>query len=174
MFIIQLLSKFIKVLHSAASPNQIAWGFALGTVLGFTPFMTLQSIGVFVLLIILNVNIASAMFALALFSLVAWLMDPLFHAIGFFVLTDIPTLHATWTSLYNAPIAPFTRFNNTIVMGSLLFSLVLLLPNYLWFKWFVGRYRDTWNEKIKQWKITKILSGNKVIQFYFKLRNLGE
>ena len=37
MFALKLLSKFIKVLRSAASPNQIAWGFALGAILGLTP-----------------------------------------------------------------------------------------------------------------------------------------
>jgi len=174
MFALKLLSKFIKVLHSAASPNQIAWGFALGTILGFTPLRSLHNVIDIILLIILNVNITSAMFSFALFSFFAWLLDPLFHTIGFYVLVDIPALKPLWTSLYNAPIAPFTGFNNTIVMGSFLFSLVLLVPNYLWFKWFVFRYRDSWNEKIKKWKITKILLGNKLVQFYFKIKNFGE
>lgn len=174
MFALKLLSKFIKVLHSAASPSQIAWGFALGTILGFTPLWSLHNSIILILLIILNVNIASAMLAFLLFSFFAWLLDPVFLTIGFFVLVDITSLKSLWTCLYNAPIAPFTRFNNTIVMGSLLFSLVLLVPNYLWFKWFVFRYRDSWNEKIKKWKITKILLGNKIVQFYFKVKNLGE
>lgn len=173
MFFIKLLSKFIKVLNSNASPNQVAWGFALGTILGFTPFMSLHNLIVIILLIILNVNIASAMLSFAIFSFFAWLLDPLFHAIGFYVLVDIPFVQSLWTALYNAPIAPFTRFNNTVVMGSLLVSLALLIPNYLWFKWFVKRYRDSWNEKIKQWKITKILLGNKLVQFYLKIKDFG-
>lgn len=173
MFFIKLLSKFIKVLNSNASPNQVAWGFALGAILGFTPFMSLHNLIVIILLIILNVNIASAMLSFAIFSFFAWLLDPLFHAIGFYVLVEIPFFQSLWTALYNAPIAPFTRFNNTVVMGSLLVSLVLLIPNYLWFKWFVKRYRDSWNEKIKQWKITKILLGNKIVQFYLKIKDFG-
>ena len=174
MFFLKLLGKFIKVLNSAASPNQVAWGFALGTILGFTPLLSLHNLIVVILLIILNVNIASFMFSFMLFSFFAWLLDPLFHSLGFFMLVEVPFLKSFWTSLYNAPIAPFTRFNNTIVMGSLLFSLVLLLPNYFWFKWFVNRYRESWNEKIKQWKITKALMGNKIVQFYFKLKSIGE
>ena len=174
MFALKLLSKFIKVLRSAASPNQIAWGFALGTILGFTPLWSLHNLVVLVLLIVLNVNITSAMLTFALFSFFAWLLDPLFHTIGYFVLVEITALTPMWTSLYNAPIAPFTRFNNTIVIGSLLFSLVLLVPNYLLFKWFVVRYRDSWNEKINKWKITKVLQGSKLVKFYLKIRNLGE
>ncbi|MBN1349800.1 TIGR03546 family protein [candidate division KSB1 bacterium] len=174
MFILQLVSKFIKILNSDASPNQVAWGFALGTILGFTPLMAFHNLIVVVLLIILRVNIASAMLSFALVKLFAWALDPLFHRVGFFVLTDIAALQSFWTSLYNAPIAPFTRFNNTIVMGSLLISLVLLVPNYIWFKWFIRRYRESWNEKVKKWKITKVLLGNKLVQFYFKLKNFGE
>ncbi|RKY75880.1 DUF2062 domain-containing protein [candidate division KSB1 bacterium] len=174
MFALKLLSKFIKVLRSAASPNQIAWGFALGAILGLTPLWRLHNLVVLVLLIVLNINVTSAMLAFALFSFFAWLLDPLFHSIGYFVLVKLTFLTPLWTSLYNAPIAPFTRFNNTITMGSLLLSLVLLVPNYLLFKRFVIRYRDSWNEKIQKWKITKILQGSKLVKFYLKIRNLGD
>ncbi|HDI52057.1 DUF2062 domain-containing protein [candidate division KSB1 bacterium] len=174
MFALKLLSKFIKVLRSAASPNQIAWGFALGAILGLTPLWRLHNLVVLVLLIVLNINVTSAMLAFALFSFFAWLLDPLFHSIGYFVLVKLTFLTPLWTSLYNAPIAPFTRFNNTITMGSLLLSLVLLVPNYLLFKRFVIRYRDSWNKKIQKWKITKILQGSKLVKFYLKIRNLGD
>ena len=174
MFILKLIGKFIKVLNSAASPNQIAWGFALGTIIGFTPFRSLHNLVIVILLIILNVNFTSAIFSFLLFSLFAYLLDPLFHNIGYYILAETSFLQPTWTNLYNASIAPFTRFNNTIVMGSFVFSLVLLVPNYLFFKWFVTRYRESWNEKIKKWKITKLLLGNKVVQLYLKIKNLGE
>lgn len=173
MFILEILGKFIKILSSDVSPNQLAWGFALGTILGFTPFWTLHNLVVIILLIILRVNISAALFSFALFSFFAWLLDPFFHTIGYAVLVDIPALQSMWTSLYNAPIAPFTRFNNTVVMGSFLFSIVLLLPNYFLFKWFVHRYRDSWREKIKKWKITKALLGSKIVQLYFKIKDFG-
>lgn len=174
MILLKLLGKFIKVLRSAASPNQIAWGFALGTILGFTPLLSLHNLVVVILLIILRVNITSAIFSFTLFSFFAWLLDPVFHNIGYTVLVKIKSLFPTWTTLYNVPIAPFTRFNNTIVMGSFIFSLVLLLPNYFLFKWFVVQYRESWNEKIQKWKITKALSGSKIVKLYFKIRNMGE
>lgn len=174
MFFLKLLSKFIKVLRSAASPNQIAWGFALGAVLGLTPFLSMHNLVIVVILIIFNVNISAALLAFALFSFFAWLLDPLFHSVGFAVLVQVSFLKPLWISLYNSPIAPFTRFNNTIVIGSLLCSLALLCPNYLFLKWFVVNYRSSWNKTVQKWKITQILKGNKIVKFYFKIRKLGE
>jgi uncharacterized protein (TIGR03546 family) len=173
MIFIKLLSKFIKVLSSAASPNQLAWGFALGAIMGLTPFLCLHNLAVIVLLIILNVNVTAATFSLAVFSLIAYIFDPLFHGIGYHVLVNIPALKPTWTSLYNAPIAPFTRFNNTIVMGSVILALILLLPNYFLFKLFVKHYRETWNEKVKQWKVTKAITGSKIVQLYLQIKDIG-
>lgn len=174
MFAFNILGKLIKVLRSAASPNQIAWGYALGTIWGLTPLASLHNLLVLILVAILNVNIAAVMFSFALFSFFAWLLDPLFHSLGYLVLVQIPALQPLWTSLYNAAIAPLTRFNNTIVMGSLVLAVLMLLPNYFFFKWFVRRYRESWNEKIKKWKVTKILTGNKLYNLYLKVKDLGE
>ena len=173
MIILKLLSKFIKVLRSAASPNQIAWGFALGAIMGLTPLWSLHNLIILILIIILKINFTSAIFSLLLFSLFAYLLDPLFHNFGYQALAGISALEPTWTSMYNAPIAPFTKFNNTVVMGSFLFSLLFMLPNYFLFKVFVVRYRESWNDKIKKWKISKALMGNKVVQLYFKIRDFG-
>lgn len=174
MILLKLLGKFIKVLRSAASPRQIAWGFALGSVMGLTPLRSAHNLVVLLLIIILNVNISAVLLALIFYSLIAWLFDPLFHTIGYQVLVNIPALQPLWTALYNAPLAPFTRFNNTVVMGSLLFSLVLFIPNYLFFKWFVRRYRESWNEKIKKWKISRAMMSSKVVKLYLSIKNLGE
>ena len=173
MFFLKILSKFIKAIESAASPSQIAWGFALGAILGLTPLWSLHNMIVFVLLIVFNINISAAFMAFILFSFFAWMLDPLFHTVGFAVLVKFGFLEPVWTVLYNGSIAPFTRFNNTVVMGSLIFSLLLLIPNYLFFKWIVKRYRQSWVKAVQKWRITKILKGNKVIQFYLRIKRAG-
>jgi uncharacterized protein (TIGR03546 family) len=173
MIFLKLLSKFIGVLRSGAKPSEIAWGFALGTILGFTPFRGAHTLAVIVLLCILRVNVSAAMFSWLVYSLFAVLFDPLFHSLGFLLLTGIPALIPLWTKLYNAPVAPLTRFNNTVLMGSLVVSLVLLVPNFLFFKWFVERYRESWNAKIKKWKVVHALNTSGVVQWYFKIREMG-
>jgi len=172
MIFLKLISKFIKVLRSGASPNQIAWGFALGTIPGLTPLACLHNLFVLILIIIFKINLAAATMALALFSFIAWIFDPFFHNLGFIILVRISALQNPWTELYNAPVAPLSFFNNTVVMGSLVTAIVLLLPNYFFFKWFVRRYRDSWNAKIDKWKIVKVLKGSKLVKVYTKIRRL--
>jgi len=173
MIFLKLLSKFIGVLRSGAKPGEIAWGFALGAVLGLTPFRGAHTVIVILLICVLRVNVSAAVFSWLVFSLLAYLLDPVFHSLGFAVLTGIPALIPFWTSLYNAPIAPLTRFNNTVLMGSLVVSVLLLVPNFLFFKWFVVRYRESWNAKVKKLKLVQSLNASSLVQWYFKVRELG-
>jgi uncharacterized protein (TIGR03546 family) len=174
MIFLKIFGKLIKVLRSNASPGQIAWGFALGTFLGFTPLMSLHNLGIVFLIFILNVNISAALFGWLLCSLLAFFLDPLFHSIGFVILVQIGFLKPIWTTFYNAPIAPLTRFNNTIVMGSFAFSLIIFVPAYLLFRKLVVVYRSSWNEKLQKVKFFQIFKGSKLVKLYFKVRKLGE
>lgn len=173
MIFLKLLGKFIKVLQSNESPNQIAWGFALGSIAGLTPLTVLHNLLVLFLIIILKVNIAAAVLALLIYSLIAWVFDPVFHTLGFVLLIEFSALESFWTTLYNAPVAPLSKFNNTVVLGSLVVSLMLLPVNYWIFKSFVRRYRESWRDKIQKWKVTKMLMGSKIARFYFKIREMG-
>jgi uncharacterized protein (TIGR03546 family) len=173
MIILKLAGKLIKALKSEDSPNQMAWGFALGTFLGLMPVNTLFTLFILFMICIFRVNFASAMLAFALYSLFAYLIDPVFHQLGFFFLVKTGFLRSFWVMLYNLPVAPLTRFNNTIVIGSLLISLVLFIPHFLLFRGFVVHYRTSWNAKIAQWKIVKILKGSKLVQLYTKITAMG-
>jgi uncharacterized protein (TIGR03546 family) len=115
-----------------------------------------------------------ALFSFALFSAFAYVLDPLFHQIGFFVLADQTGLRIFWTFLYNTPIIPLTRFNNTVVMGSLLLSVVLIWPVFFSVKKGVIWYRENIDTKMQKWKIVKAVQGSKVYEFYQKIRKLGE
>ncbi len=128
MFGLEILAKIFKILRSDDSPNQIALGFALGMILGLTPFWTLHNMLVILILIVFNVNLGSALFAFALFSGLAYLLDPVFHSFGYFLLVDVHGLHGLWTALYQFPIIALSRYNNTVVMGSFVISLILFLP----------------------------------------------
>jgi len=172
MFILKMLSKFIKVLRSDASPGQIAWGFAAGSILGLTPLLSLHNLILIILIAIFRINLTSVFISFALFSLVGWLMDPVFHTIGFAILTGISFLYPVWTDMYNSSLLPFTRFNNTVMVGSFVCSLVLTFPNYMLFRWLVQKYRSSWCRIIEKWKIVRVFKGSKIIQVYTKIRDL--
>jgi uncharacterized protein (TIGR03546 family) len=89
------------------------------------------------------------------------------------VLTQIPVLKGLWTTLYNAPLAPFTRFNETVAMGGFLAALALFVPNYFVFRLLVTQYRKTWMQKMEQWKIVRVIKSSGLLQFYLKLKTLG-
>jgi uncharacterized protein (TIGR03546 family) len=174
MFGIELLAKLLKILRSAASPNQIAIGFIIGMIIGLTPFWTLHNIILIFILIIVNINIGTAIFSFLLFSAIAYLVDPLFHSLGYFLLVDMEGLKDFWTFLYNLPLVALSRYNNTVVIGSLVIALVVSLPTYFLAKIGVIYYRENIDSRIQKWKLIKAIKGSKIYSYYEKIRNLGD
>ena len=173
MFVIKFLSDFVKILRAGQTPRQIAAGFALGSFVGLSPSLTLQGLAIWLIILILDVNLSAAILAFSLFSLIAFILDSVFHSFGYFLLVDVDALKGLWTALYNAPVAPLTRFNNTVVLGSFVGALVLFYPVFFSMKKFVLAYRDHLHPKIEQWKIYQIVSKNFVVQWYLKIRDWG-
>ncbi len=172
MFVLQFISKLIKVLRSGESPNLIAGGFTMGFVVGITPFLTLQNILIILVAILTKVNLASVFFAIFLFSFVAYIFDPAFHHFGFFLLAQIENIKPIWTLVYNWPVAPFTRFYNTVVMGSLTVALFLAYPVFLLARMGIIAYRKSWGEKIENSKFVKAVKGSSLFKWYLKIRDL--
>ena len=173
MFWIQFVTNFLKILRAGQTPRQIAGGFALGSIVGLSPSFTLQGLCVWLIILVFDVNLSAAFFAFATFGLIAYIFDPLFHSLGYFLLVDIEGLKGIWTALYNAPIAPLTRFNNTVVLGSLVAALILSFPVYAGMKRFVIAYREHIHARIEKWKIYQILSRNSLVKWYQRIRDLG-
>ncbi len=171
---LHLIAKIIKILSSEESPNQIAYGFAMGMIIGLTPFWTLHNMIPIILIIILRVNIASSLFGLAIFSGIAYLLDPVFHSLGYYLLVDIQSLHGLWTMLYNFPVVALSRYNNTVVIGSFFTSLILFIPLFFAIKYFVLAYRNTLQAKFQKLKIVKAVKASKLYTIYEKLKGLGE
>ena len=118
MFYLKFIRDFVSILRAGQTPSQVAGGFALGSILGLSPMLTLQGALVWLILLALDVNFSAAGVAITFFSLFAFLLDPVFHWLGYQILVNVDALKGLWTWMYNAPIAPLTRFNNTVVMGS--------------------------------------------------------
>ncbi len=172
MIWLKIISKFIKAFRSGESPGQIAAGFALGFFIGLMPFWSLQGIFLFILLILLNINLAAGTVAIILANLFAYLLDTVFHSVGYFFLTLSP-LQGMWEWLYNMPVAPLSRFNNTVVMGSFIGGLVFFFPIFFGMKKLVIAYRSGLEERIKKWKIVQVIKGSKLVQWYEKVRDIG-
>jgi uncharacterized protein (TIGR03546 family) len=172
MFWLQIIKGFIQVLRSGQTPRQIAGGFALGAIVGLMPFFTLQGLFLWLIILVLDVNLSATLLAVTLFALLAYIIDPLLHAVGYFLLADTSALHAFWTSLYNAPIAPLTRFNNTVVLGSFVAGVLLFLPVYFGMHRFVLAYRTHLHTRVEKLKIYQIISKSTLVKWYDRVKKI--
>jgi len=163
--LIKLIQSLFGALHSEGTPGQLAAGIVLGAFLGLTPLFNVHNAVVFALLVLLNVSFAGGLLGWALFVPVGFLLDPLFDWIGHSLLLA-PALRGLWTSMFNMPIVPLTNFNNTVVLGSLVFALLSAVPLFLLLRWAVARYRVTVGQRVRQSKFYKAVTASKVYNVY--------
>lgn len=171
MFWLTFIRDFIKLFRAGQDPRQIAGGFALGSILGLSPMLTLQGVVVWLIILILNVNISAAVLAITVCTLFAYIFDPVFHWLGYTLLVNVDALRGLWTWLYNAPLAPLTRFNNTVVMGSFVVAVAAFVPIYLGMQKFVLAYRTHVGARIEKWKIYQIISKSALVKTYQRIRD---
>ncbi len=137
------LVKFAFCCRRAAgdfTPRQLALGCALGLILGLVPKGNLLALAIATLVCSLRLNLLAAMLSTLVFSFLAPWLDPVTHVIGLAVLgNDSLTDH--WRALYQYPLAPWTSFNNTVVLGSLLLGGGISVPFYLLVKFLCGQLR---------------------------------
>lgn len=169
MFIIKFLAKFLRILNSGGSPKQISGGFTLGLFMGIAPFWTLLNLFVGLLIIILDVNITACIAAFLLFRGIVYILDPLFHSLGFWLLADLEFLQGFWQRLLDLPLMAFSGLNNTTYLGSFLTGLIIALPCFFAVQWLVRRYRSHIAERIAKWKLVRWLNGLKIVGLFRKL-----
>ncbi|MGH7530394.1 MAG: TIGR03546 family protein [Gemmatimonadales bacterium] len=163
--LLKLIQSLLGALHSEGTPGQLAAGIALGSIIGLTPLVNLHNAVVFALIVLLNVSFAGGMLGWALFVPIGFLLDPLFDWIGRTILFT-PSLTPLFTSLYNMPVVPFTNFNNSVVLGSLVFALLLFVPLFFTARWAVTRYRATVGERVRQSRWYRAVTATKLYTVY--------
>ncbi|MEC4673230.1 MAG: TIGR03546 family protein [Nitrospirota bacterium] len=169
---LRLIAKLLAVLNSETNPAQISLGFCFAMIVGLTPLVSLHNVVVLLLILVLRVNLSAFLLGLAVFSGVAILLDPIFHWNGLQILT-MPSLEGLWTSMYNCPVGRLSRFNNTMVMGSLVFSLILFIPMYFLSNSLIARYRAHVLAWIQKSRFMQLFKASKLYQIYQSLPTFG-
>jgi uncharacterized protein (TIGR03546 family) len=165
MLFLKLLQAIVKALNSEGTPGQVAAGLALGACLGLTPLVNVHNLVVVLLAMVLNVSFAGFSLGWVLFVPAGFALDPLFDAIGR-ALLGAEALRPLWERLAGMPVLPFTNFNNTIVLGSLVFWIVAWLPIFFLARWLVTKYRATLFERLRKTKIFQAVKASKLYQVY--------
>jgi uncharacterized protein (TIGR03546 family) len=130
VFFIKRLLNLRQAIFGRREPNQLAWGFALGGLIGIIPHGNLVAVLVVLMILSVKINHGMAMVTAFAMTLLAPYLDPQTHTVGLQVLTH-PQLANFWAAAWQLPLVPWTSINNTVVLGSLLVGLTALLPSYL-------------------------------------------
>jgi len=169
---IRALAKLLAVLNSETEPTQISLGVAFAMVMGFTPLTSPHNLVVLAALLILRTNLSAFLVTFALFSGIAYLLDPLFHALGLALLTA-PALEGLWTALYASSFWRLVRFNDSIVMGSLVVSVVLFVPLVLVCNLGVRRYRERLLAWVMRTRLAGFVRATRFWQLYQRVADTG-
>lgn len=163
--LLKQIFNFLKLLNSDTGTNQLAIGLSLGLILGFAPVLSIQTLIVFAIIFIFRVQIGAAFLAAFFFKFVAFIFDQPAHYLGKAIL-ETDSLRPLFVTMYNMPLVPMTRFNNSIVMGSALVGLLLAIPGFFVFRALILKYRTTVVAKFEQTKLWKAWKATKLYNWY--------
>ncbi len=150
-----------NALSAESTPNQMAWGFALGVAVGFVPKGNLLALILVTILGASRVNLGAGALATFLVSWLAMLVDPLLESVGAWLLTR-ESLHSTWTWMYNAPVLPWTKFNHAVVLGGFVVGLAAVYPSYRLSRPLFEKYAPVVADRVRKWWIARLLWGTDV------------
>lgn len=134
------LIKLLKLLNSNSKASQIANSFCIGLILGLMPKNNLLWFMILVFFMFVRIHKACYGIMILVGAILAPGLDPLFDKVGYAILTFSP-MENTFANLLDIPFIGFTRFNNTIVMGSLACGLIAYIPVFFLAEGFVYVWR---------------------------------
>ncbi len=165
--ILKQIFGLLKILNSENGEKQIAVGICCGLILGFAPVFSLQTVLVVICILLFRIQAGAAFGSAFFFTLVAFLLDPFFDRMGGFFL-ELEVFYPLYKALYNLPIIPFTKFNNSVVMGAGVISVLLAPLVYLISKSLIVKYRKVVIAKFKETKVWKFVKATSFYKWYLK------
>lgn len=167
------IKRFFLALNANAHPGDIAHAVSLGLILAFVPKGNLLWPLLLAFTFFIRSNKGAFFLSMILLTFVAPLLDPLFETIGYGVLTFGP-LQGAFEAMYQTPFVGLTKFNNTVVAGSLVAGLALYVPVYLLFMALVKAYRDILQPKIVNSKLYLAFLNLPIIKQIVNAPSLGD
>ena len=156
------IAKLIVALNGNLGKGQVAAGFAWGLLLGLIPAGNVFWIVLFVVSFFFKHHHWSKMLVLAIFKILSGAVAPLVDIAGWELL-HIEALQPFFTTLYNMPFVPLTKFNNTLVAGGLVCGIVLWLPVFFLVIALVPLYRNKVVPKLRSSKFVGAIKKLPVI-----------
>ncbi len=165
MLLINFLRSMFKALNSDGTPGQVGMGMAIGLAFGLTPLMSLHNVVVLCVAMLTTVSFPGVMLGWVVAVPVGFMLDPLFDRVGMALLTT-DALAPVFTWIVNTPVIALSALNNSIVLGSLVTWIVLLIPAYFAFKVLVARYRAHIFAHVQRWRVVQVLKTSRLYTLY--------
>lgn len=169
MLILKFLQTLIKALNSDGTPGQVGAGMALGLCLGLTPIGSLHNLVVLAIAMLTTVSFPGFMLGWTVAVPVGFALDPVFDRVGMSLLLN-DRLAPFFTWVVNTPVVAWSRLNNSIVIGSLVCWLVVVIPAAFVFKALVAKYREHVFARLEQMKVFQAIKASKLYQAYEMFR----
>lgn len=149
VFVIKQMLSLKKAIVGRREPHQLAWGLALGLLLGIVPHGNLIALAILLFILSLQINHGMAAVTAVVATILASRVDHFTHSVGNYLLTH-PDLAPMFAAAWQMPVVPWTDINNTVVTGSLAIGLAFVVPAYLFsypiFHWLAPESNDLPND----------------------------
>lgn len=154
---LKALIKFFKALNQNSNPSEIANAVCCGMILGFMPKNNALWYIIAIFCFFLRIQKGSYIISTFLFSLLSPCLDFWFDFFGYFIL-KLDFMQPVFVALMKIPLIGYTKFYNSIVMGSLLTSLILYIPMFFFVKFLIQLWRSYLVPVVRKTKLVKIVS----------------
>ena len=149
--------KLLRELNSSSNDKFISLAIVLGLIYGFLPSFNLFSFIILIIVFIFRIPFGLFLVSFALFKIIGHSLDTIFDNTGYLILTSITHF---WEFIYNLPLMRWSGFNNTIVMGSLVWGIVIGIFLYIILNKLIRIYREKVFSFLKKYKLLKWLVPN--------------
>ncbi len=154
--------KFLKALNANTNPSEIAHAACLGVMLGFMPKNNVLWYLILVFFLFVRINKPFQAITIIIVSQFAWRLDPFFDQMGYAIL-NMDRFVNIFARLIDIPFVGFTKFNNTIVMGSFAFSLAIYIPLFIIFRVLIMLWRKYVSPFLIKTPLVKHIVGTPLI-----------
>jgi uncharacterized protein (TIGR03546 family) len=151
---IKPIAKLIVALNGNVKGSHIAAGFAWGLLLALVPVGLIWAVLFVLSFLFFKNNHAAKIVIMAIVKILGPLTAAPLDLLGWEIL-HIEAAGPFFTALYNMPLAPFTRFYNTLVAGGLAAGIALWLPVFFLGRGLVFAYRSSLAPRIRQNRLVK-------------------
>nr|WP_318717424.1 TIGR03546 family protein [uncultured Treponema sp.] len=160
---LKAIAKLLGAISSNTRPGAIAHAVSCGVLLGFMPKDNLLWYILFIFILFMNIQRGAYALSILLGAAFTVFLDPLFDSVGYSILT-IESVKPYYASLLDIPFVAFTKFNNTVVMGSFVCGVAAYIPLYVLARLFVWAWRKYLAEKVRKLKIAAVLKNIPLVE----------